>query len=226
MGTFHDTRDPLHGITVAAVMGDTVTVGRCHERTAGSVVLVDADQHTEGEGGKTNAEYLSRAARFGVWKKHDRLELDAAALTSLAPLKDYFSSTGGTVVPKESAPPPPEAGTAEPQTESSSPVSLTPAAVAEVARLLAAEEKPDHGLRLGVAGGGCSGLTYQLEFTPRREGDLVISQDGFSIFLDRKSVIYLRGVSLDFEKGLGGKGFRFGNPNATNTCGCGESFAV
>ncbi len=229
MGTFHDTRDPLHGITVAAVSGDTVYIGRCHERTPESVVLVDVDEHSEGQDGRTNAEYLQRAARFGAWKRHDRLALETASLSRLAPLKDFYDTGNGAVEAAGLPPvPAPEVGAeaVDDAAAATEPVTLTSAAEAEVARLLEQEGKPDHGLRLGVAGGGCSGLVYNLEFTPRREGDLVLDRDGFSIFLDPKSVIYLRGVRLEFEQGLGGKGFRFNNPNASNTCGCGESFTV
>ncbi|MBK6735225.1 MAG: iron-sulfur cluster assembly accessory protein [bacterium] len=105
-------------------------------------------------------------------------------------------------------------------------VSLTPAAAAEVRRLLAAEGIDGRGLRLGVAGGGCSGLTYKVEFDGRRDGDIVVAHEGFEVYLDRKSAIYLRGITVDHQPGLTGRGFQFRNPNATNTCGCGESFAV
>ncbi|MGD9546445.1 MAG: HesB/IscA family protein [Candidatus Krumholzibacteriia bacterium] len=231
MGTFHDTKDPLHGITVVATAGDTVFVGRCHERAEGTVVLVDVDEHSEGLDGKSNAEYLARAARFGVWKKHDRIVLDAAGLSDLAPLSDFYgrSSRTSTERAEESGPPPAAdraAGEAPGAAEKDRPVVLTPAAVAEVKRLLAAEAEPGLGLRLGVAGGGCSGLTYRTEFSARRDGDVVVPEDGFEVYLDRKSAIYLRGITLDHQSGLGGKGFQFHNPNATNTCGCGESFAV
>jgi iron-sulfur cluster assembly protein len=77
-----------------------------------------------------------------------------------------------------------------------------------------------------VSGGGCSGLVYKVAFDARMEGDVVIPQNGFEVFMDRKSIIYLRGIVLDFQKGLSGRGFQFTNPNASNTCGCGESFAV
>jgi hypothetical protein len=86
VGTFHDTHDPLHGITVVARAGRTVYVGRCHERDARRIVLHDADRHTEGDGGRTIAEYLERAVRFGVWKKFDRLELASEDVTDLVPL--------------------------------------------------------------------------------------------------------------------------------------------
>jgi iron-sulfur cluster assembly protein len=103
-------------------------------------------------------------------------------------------------------------------------VALTPAAEEEVRRLLA--EEGAAGLRLGIKGGGCSGLSYLLEFTEEREGDTIIEQGGFKVFLDRKSTIYLSGISLDFQSGLNGRGFVFENPQASNTCGCGESFSL
>ncbi len=115
----------------------------------------------------------------------------------------------------------PAEDTAEPDNQL---VSLTPAAESEVRRLLLEEGKP--GLRLGIKGGGCSSLSYKLEFTDEEEGDTVIDFDGFKIFLDRKSTIYLSGITLDFQAGLQGRGFVFQNPQATNTCGCGESFSI
>lgn len=86
--------------------------------------------------------------------------------------------------------------------------------------------EPDIGLRLGVIGGGCSGLSYEMNFGTTRANDSVIPCDGFKVLLDPKSTIYLKGITLDFQDGLQGKGFIFSNPNATNTCGCGESFSV
>jgi iron-sulfur cluster assembly accessory protein len=103
-------------------------------------------------------------------------------------------------------------------------ISLTDAARTEVRRLIELEGKP--GLRLGIKGGGCSGLSYMLEFTDEQEGDTVIELEGFKIFLDRKSTIYLRGITLDHQSGLDGRGFVFHNPQASNTCGCGESFSL
>jgi iron-sulfur cluster assembly accessory protein len=105
-------------------------------------------------------------------------------------------------------------------------VELTPAAQEEVRRLLAAEAREGVGLRLGIKGGGCSGLTYVLDFTPEREGDTIVEYDGFQVYLDRKSTIYLSGVTLDHQSGLTGRGFVFRNPHASNTCGCGESFSL
>ena len=84
----------------------------------------------------------------------------------------------------------------------------------------------DSGLRLAVVGGGCSGLQYKIEFSKKKEKDNIITLDGIEVLIDPKSSIYLKGVVLDFKDGLQGKGFVFENPNASNTCGCGESFSV
>ena len=105
-------------------------------------------------------------------------------------------------------------------------IQITPVAVEEVKKLVEAENNPDIGLRLGVKGGGCSGLSYDLGFTPMKEGDTVMDSDGFKVFMDAKSIIYLKGMQLDFQGGLNGKGFVFQNPNAASTCGCGESFSL
>lgn len=85
----------------------------------------------------------------------------------------------------------------------------------------------EFGLRVGVKGGGCSGLTYQLGFDgDKTDGDTIIEQHGIKLFVDGKSLFYLTGTTLDFSDGLNGKGFVFNNPNAAKTCGCGESFGV
>jgi iron-sulfur cluster assembly accessory protein len=105
-------------------------------------------------------------------------------------------------------------------------INLTDAAREEVRRLLAESERAGLGLRLGIKGGGCSGLTYVLDFTPRQDGDTVLAYDDFEVYLDRKSTIYLGGITLDHQRGLQGRGFVFQNPSATNTCGCGESFSL
>ncbi len=225
MGTFHDDKGPLHGITVFAREGDTVYVGRCDTLTATHLVLHDADIHVEGQDGRSNDEYLQRAARFGIWKKHETLVVAAGGLGPVQPLGDLVRGGGKAApaaTPIAEAPAP---ATPTPAADDAL-VTLTAGAVAEVRRLLLAEPGPGRGLRLGVAGGGCSGLTYKVEFDARRDGDLVVPQEGFEVYLDRKSAIYLRGVTLDHEPGLASRGFQFRNPNATNTCGCGESFAV
>lgn len=82
-------------------------------------------------------------------------------------------------------------------------------------------------IRVGVKGGGCSGLTYELKFdNENKEGDQSFEDKGVKVVVDMKSFLYLYGTELDFTSGLNGKGFQFNNPNATRTCGCGESFAV
>jgi len=87
--------------------------------------------------------------------------------------------------------------------------------------------KPNTNLRVGVKGGGCSGLTYVLDLVEGpTEGDKVIEDHGVKLFVDRKSYIFLAGTTLDFSGGLNGKGFVFNNPNAKTTCGCGTSFSV
>ena len=105
-------------------------------------------------------------------------------------------------------------------------VILTPTAQGEIRRLLQSDINAGMGLRLGIRGGGCSGLSYTLDFTTGEEGDTVVAYDDFKIYFDRKSVIYLKGTILDYQGGLTGKGFVFSNPMASNTCGCGESFSL
>jgi iron-sulfur cluster assembly protein len=83
------------------------------------------------------------------------------------------------------------------------------------------------GIRVAVEGGGCSGLMYNLAFDAEQQPtDHIFEDNGVKIFVDKKSLLYLMGTELDFSDGLNGKGFHFKNPNATRTCGCGESFSV
>ena len=106
-------------------------------------------------------------------------------------------------------------------------INLSSQARSEVTKLLDEKNEPGLGLRLSVAGGGCSGLTYKLDFTLQEPGDNVIdAEEGFRIFVDPKSLLYLKNMQVDYQGGLNGKGFVFSNPNAQNTCGCGESFSV
>ena len=84
-----------------------------------------------------------------------------------------------------------------------------------------------HFLRVSVQGGGCSGLSYKLDFdNEEKTGDQFFEDKGIRLTLDMKSFLYLAGTELDFSDGLNGKGFNFHNPNATRTCGCGDSFSV
>jgi iron-sulfur cluster assembly protein len=106
-------------------------------------------------------------------------------------------------------------------------IEITDKAIEQI-KLISSKENPDgsKGLRLAVTGGGCSGLSYKIEFSDPREKDNVLIFDNIKVLVDPKSLIYLRGIVLDFKDGLNGKGFSFDNPNAQNTCGCGESFSV
>nr|AQQ74604.1 hypothetical protein [uncultured bacterium] len=84
-----------------------------------------------------------------------------------------------------------------------------------------------YGLRVSVVGGGCSGLSYQLDFDNEEQpGDQVFEAEDIKLYVSLKSYLYLAGTELDYSDGLQGKGFHFQNPNATRNCGCGESFAV
>jgi iron-sulfur cluster assembly protein len=104
-------------------------------------------------------------------------------------------------------------------------VSLTDAAVAMVKNLLEQKEVPDHGLRVFVAGGGCSGMQYgmALEAEPRPY-DHVIETDGVKVFIDPTSMMYLNNATIDYEDSIMGGGFKIDNPNAVSSCGCGSSF--
>lgn len=107
-------------------------------------------------------------------------------------------------------------------------IKVSEKAIKEIRRIMTENKVPEtYGLRVGVKGGGCSGLTYSLGFDAEsREGDTIINQEGIKLFVDGKSLFYLMGTILDFSDGLNGRGFVFNNPNATKTCGCGESFSA
>jgi iron-sulfur cluster assembly protein len=107
-------------------------------------------------------------------------------------------------------------------------ITLTEKAAKQVFKVKAENNIPEsHGLRLGVKGGGCSGLSYVLGFDEKaKENDKVLSVHGVTVFVDPKSLFYLSGTVLDFSDGLNGKGFVFNNPQAAKTCGCGSSFGV
>ncbi len=108
-------------------------------------------------------------------------------------------------------------------------INVTDSAVQAIRDCIAAENKSiaDAYLRVAVKGGGCSGLMYQLSIdTSAVDSDLVIASGDVRIVVDRKSKLFLTGLTLDYTTGLNGKGFVFSNPNAKATCGCGESFTV
>lgn len=106
-------------------------------------------------------------------------------------------------------------------------IHLTQDAIAEAKRMIAKENKPEiAGLRLGVKGGGCSGLSYFMNFDALKEKDNIFEFDGLKVLIDPKSFLYLKGTTLDYADTLQDKGFKFINPQANKTCGCGESFSV
>ena len=106
-------------------------------------------------------------------------------------------------------------------------VTLTPKAIEMVKAAIEQEGLKDHGIRVGVVGGGCSGFQYSMDFeNSQRDGDVVLEQDGLRLYVDPMSSMYLVGVTVDYVQGLQGAGFKFNNPNARNTCGCGSSFSA
>ena len=107
-------------------------------------------------------------------------------------------------------------------------ITITERAASEVKRIVAEQKLPEAtALRVGVKGGGCSGFSYTLGFDDQvSETDQIYDVDGVRVVCDPKSFLYLNGTQIDFEDNLMGRGFKFGNPNAAKTCGCGESFAV
>ncbi len=107
-------------------------------------------------------------------------------------------------------------------------IGITERAQKEVKRIITEQNLPPQtALRVGVKGGGCSGFSYTLGFDDQvAETDQVEEVDGVRIVCDPKSFLYLSGTEVDFEDNLMGRGFKFGNPNASKTCGCGESFSV
>ena len=107
------------------------------------------------------------------------------------------------------------------------PVSFTDGAVKELKKLRDQQEiSDDFGLRVGVEGGGCSGMNYILGFDQKKEGDQEYIIDGIKVFMRKAHGLYLVGMQIDFQDGLNSRGFTFNNPNAASTCGCGSSFAV
>lgn len=107
-------------------------------------------------------------------------------------------------------------------------ITVTENAKSHALHLIKEENRPENTfIRVGVEGGGCSGLSYKLEFdNTMKEGDQSFEDKGIRIVVDRKSFLYLVGTELEYTGGLNGKGFVFNNPNASRTCGCGESFSV
>lgn len=117
------------------------------------------------------------------------------------------------------------AESAKTNTESNQ-INITKAAIDEVKRLMAQEKEENLYLRLGVAAGGCSGMSYTMAFdTEKQKNDQELNFDGLTILVDTNALAQLNGTTLDFKGGLLGGGFAFSNPNARRSCGCGSSFS-
>ena len=112
-------------------------------------------------------------------------------------------------------------------TVSTAPIALTDGAVKQLKRILSEQNILDeHGLRIGVKGGGCSGFSYILGFDAKKENDLEHEIEGIKVYVQKAHAMYLMGMEIDWVEGLQNRGFSFNNPNATDTCGCGTSFAA
>jgi iron-sulfur cluster assembly protein len=110
-------------------------------------------------------------------------------------------------------------------TELTETIAITEAAAEMIAKLLVQKQVPDYGLRVFVAGGGCSGMQYGMALEAEaRPYDHVLHASGVKVFVDPTSMMYLSGATVDYEDSLMGGGFRIENPNAASTCGCGHSF--
>ena len=106
-------------------------------------------------------------------------------------------------------------------------IGLTDNTVVRLKRLLDERQTPEAGLRIAVKGGGCSGLSYHMEWSDKpRERDKIFEREGVRVFIDPKSYLYLMGTELIFEEGLLASGFKLQNPNEKAACGCGDSFTV
>ena len=108
-----------------------------------------------------------------------------------------------------------------------SPIELTERASEEIRTIMAGKNIPEgYHLRVGVKGGGCSGMSYILGFDKKREHDASFDLGGITVFMDKRQGLYLMGTIVDYQDGLDARGFTFENPNATATCGCGSSFSA
>ncbi len=106
-------------------------------------------------------------------------------------------------------------------------ISITERAAKQIKKLIMQENLGEgRHLRVGVKGGGCSGLSYLIDFDDMNEMDTLVEMDGFSVIIDKRQALYLHGTVLDFKDGLDARGFIFENPQASSTCGCGASFSA
>jgi len=113
------------------------------------------------------------------------------------------------------------------KTSSDTPIDISTNAAQEIRKIVRKKNIPDgYGLRVGVKGGGCSGMSYVLGFDKKREKDKEFEIDGITVYMDKRHGLYLMGTTINYHDGLNARGFTFENPNATETCGCGASFAA
>ncbi|WP_347159777.1 HesB/IscA family protein [Pontibacter chitinilyticus] len=106
------------------------------------------------------------------------------------------------------------------------PITLTDKALVEVKNIMQEKNVPaEYGLRVGVQGGGCSGMSYLLGFDKPKDSDEIFHLEGVDLIMDKKHAMYVLGMQVDFQDGLNARGFTFNNPQATSTCGCGSSFS-
>lgn len=107
------------------------------------------------------------------------------------------------------------------------PLTLTTGAIKQLNRIRTEQKIPaDHGLRVGVKGGGCSGFSYILGFDLPKDNDQIFEIEGLTVLMQKAHAIYLLGIEIDWHEGLENRGFTFNNPNAKDTCGCGTSFSA
>ena len=113
------------------------------------------------------------------------------------------------------------------ENEVTAPIRLSEQAAREIQKIIATKELPEgYALRVGVKGGGCSGMSYILGFDRKREYDVTFEVEGITVYMDKRHGLYLMDTTIGYHDGLHARGFVFENPNATSTCGCGSSFAA
>jgi iron-sulfur cluster assembly accessory protein len=105
-------------------------------------------------------------------------------------------------------------------------ITVTDEAARRIHSLVESMQKPEHGLRVKIVGGGCSGLQYKMDLDTAREGDKIFEHAGAKVLVDRKSFLYLNGTEVHYQEGLMESGFQLRNPNIKRRCGCGASFTV
>lgn len=113
------------------------------------------------------------------------------------------------------------------ETSTTAPLNITQSAINQLQVIMREQNVPeDHGLRIGVKGGGCSGFSYIIEFDSKKDSDQEFEIKGMKVYMDKLHGIYLLGMEVDWDEGLNNRGFTFRNPNAKTTCGCGTSFSA